>query len=139
MAPDEAMTPIILLMGHREDEDIVRGSTGSGTSAIRAHAPQVQEIRAWPDFVLTEVLLGLDVDAPWLEHWRLGSLPTGDTMVDDLLRAAHATPVEDSITSATSIRSLEATQHLRLRSFTLTFAQPLNMRLVGERLLWVAG
>jgi hypothetical protein len=99
---------------------------------IRTRCPAVAEVHALPDFILTELSLGLDLDAPWLEGWTKGRLHTGEVTVDGLLHAVHTTAVQDVGESPTFTRWLEERNHER--AFQLTFAQPLNIRKLSERL-----
>jgi hypothetical protein len=91
----------------------------SDLQRIRAQSPQVADIHARPDFTLTQLLVAVRPDAPWLARWQAGDLTTGEAAIDDLLRQYGATGVQP-------LGSPTATQ------FALTFGQSMNMRAVAD-------
>jgi hypothetical protein len=90
---------------------------------IRARFPQVHDVHARPDVVLTNLIIALDFDAPWFDSWKSESLATGDPAVDTLQQTFHAIKL-------TSGYGLDMADPNHYHTFLLTFAQPLNIRAI---------
>ena len=86
---------------------------------IRASFPQVQEVHAQRDTTMTELVIALDLDAPWLQTWKGEWLTTGDAAVDRLLQEFGAITIRKFQEYAFAIQSEEEKQHHR--TFFVTF------------------
>jgi hypothetical protein len=83
---------------------------------IRVKYAQLKEVHAFPDFVLTDLIVSIKRTSPWLDKWRIGTPLTGDSNVDALLTAYFAKSTE-------IIWDYEGDTEL----FLVKFGQPLNV------------
>jgi hypothetical protein len=88
---------------------------------IRQKYGQLEPIRARPENDLYSLILQISSDSPWLAAWQAGTLTTGESAVDDLLRTFKAVRVERLMSLSDAVL------------FTVHFEDPLNPRELARR------
>lgn len=69
------------------------GAFDADMSRIRSAYPAVKDIHTFPGFVLNELIFDVNLNAPWIDRWRNGTVMTGDRRIDALLQTYNAVSV----------------------------------------------
>ncbi|HLK60822.1 MAG TPA: hypothetical protein VKU00_29935 [Chthonomonadaceae bacterium] len=83
---------------------------------IRQQYSQVTNIHARGDYTLNDMVIAVDLKAPWRTNWEKGTLTTGDTSLDGILTTYGAASVKSFLSDNSS------------ETFDVTFDTSLNTR-----------